>query len=113
MKKLPPIHGLLREARRKELQAAREATESRSQTKCPRLAHDLGVSAEKLSVEAGQLRSYVAENADIVLQIEAICDFIGTAPRTSAYRTIALRHLEDAAMRLRREIGDEAPLEAV
>jgi hypothetical protein len=113
MKKLPPIHGLLREAKRKELQATREATESRSQKKCPRTAHDLGVSAEKLAVEAAGIRSYCAETADIILQIEAVCDFIGTAPRTSAHRTIALRHLEDAAMRLRRELGDEPPLEAI
>lgn len=113
MKKLPPIHGLLREARRKELQAAREATESRSQKKDPRMAHDLAESAERNSVEAAEIRSYAAENADLIIQVEAICQFIQTAPRSSAHRTLALRDLESAAMRLRRELGDESPLETV
>jgi len=106
VKKLPPIHGLLREAKLKELQASREADASRSQAKCPRMAHEAGESADRLAKAAGQLREFAAEDVDIITQLEAIITFAGLKTHGSEPRTRAMRKIEEASMILRREIGD-------
>jgi hypothetical protein len=107
MKKLPPIHGLLAEAGEKRLQASREATAARSQTKCPRTAHECGVMAERYAVEAETLLEAAEQDRDMVVQLNALANFIRASKYNTALRALALRKIEDAEMILRREIGDE------
>ena len=107
MKTLPPIHGLLREAARRRLQASSEATASRSQTKNPRLAHEAGVEAERLAVQAGEIDAMAGEDADMIVQLSCVTDFLKASQFPSALRTLALRKIEEAEMILRREIGDQ------
>ena len=93
----------------KELQASREADASRSQTRCPRAAHEAGLNADRHAKDAGKLREMASETSDLILQINTTAIFLRVSKNTSALRTIALRALEKAEDALRREIGDPAP----
>lgn len=106
MKTLPPIHGLLRIAAEKEAQASREADASLAEKKSFATAHASGVEADRLAKEAGEIRAYAGDTADIIVQVEAIITYINLGKLGSPSRTLALRDLESASMRLRREIGD-------
>jgi hypothetical protein len=106
MKKLPSIHGLLLEAEARRVQATREAVAARSQTKDPRMAHEAGVEAERLAVQAGRLDEAAEQDADMVIQLNAIANFLRASKCETAFRALALRKIEDAEMILRREIGD-------
>ena len=108
MKKLPPINGLLCSIAAKRLQATREATASRSQTKCPRTAYEAGESAGRLAKEADVIEKWVADDADLIVQIEACIAWLAAQTETSTHRELAQHCLESAADRLRREIGDVA-----
>ncbi len=107
MKTLPPITGLLAEIRALRRLAVREATAARSNRKCPREAHEAGVSADKLAERADGLEVWAGEDADIVAQLHATADFLRISKHTSPLRALALRKIEDAEMILRREIGDD------
>lgn len=90
-----------------KLRASRYATESRSQSKDPRTAHEAGLSAERCALEVKKLEKHLSENVEMVVQITLISEFIEISESKSPLRALAFSHLQDAAMLLRREIGDE------
>lgn len=106
--KLPTIKGLLCAIAATKLRASRFATESRSQTMDPRSSHEAGLSAERCAVEVQQMEKQLVEDADMILQIHTICEFIELQKEKTPHRQLALRCLETAEMHLRREIGDPA-----
>lgn len=107
MKTLPPIHGLLHQMRVNRRQAAREAIAAKSQTKCPRTAHESGEMADRMAKEADALEKWAEEDVDLCVQLNATGDFLRFSKNTSPLRTLALRKIEEAEMILRREIGDD------
>lgn len=106
MKKLPPIHGLLRAAALKRAEAMRKADASMARNACPREAHENRDDADRCAVEAGQFDTIAAEDIDVIIQIETTAEFLRASKNQSALRTLALRKLEEAAGHLRREVGD-------
>lgn len=109
MKKLPPIKGLLSEIEDLRTLAVREAVAARSQTKDPRDAYEAGENADRCAARADALEVWAAEDADLIIQINATAAFVRNSKHSSALRALALRKLEDAEMILRREIGDNQP----
>jgi hypothetical protein len=71
----------------------------------PRIAHECEVSAAQLEKDADGLLVHAKENETLILSIETLVHFFNHSPHQSDGRTLALRHLEDASMRLRRETG--------
>jgi hypothetical protein len=110
MIKLPLIKGLLHAISATKARAVQYATESRSQTMCPRSAHEAGISAERCAVEVKKMEKLLVEDADMILQIHTICEFIEMSDQKTPHRQLALRCLETAEMHLRREIGDPAKI---
>ncbi len=72
----------------------------------PRLAHEAGVSAERLEGEIQKLTQHRAGNLEMIGLIAELIRFLEASPHKSAHRTLALRHLEDAQSRLIRETGN-------
>ena len=107
---LPAIKGLLHAIAATKAQAVAYATESRSQSKCPRSAHEAGVSADLCAVEVQKMEKMLGQDADMILQIHTICEFIEMQKEKTPLRQLALRCLETAEMHLRREIGDDPKL---
>lgn len=107
MNTLPPIAGLLKLSAAKADQAGWCMNHARSEKSDPRLAHESEVQAQKLTTEAQAALDHARGNAEMILNIETLIHYLEHSPIKSAGRTLALRHLEDASMRLRREIGDE------
>ncbi len=108
--KLPLIKGLLHAISATNSRESQYAIESRSQTRDPRSAHEAEQSAERCAVEVKNMAKMVVEDADMILQIHTICEFIELNPQKTPHRQLALRCLETAEMHLRREIGDPAAI---
>lgn len=72
----------------------------------PRVAYEAEVSAKDAESRAEELEAHAKGNQDMILNIESLIHYLNHSPHKSADRTIATRHLEDASMRLRRELGD-------
>lgn len=107
MKKLPTIAGLLIAASLKSQEAERKFALARRRSGCPREKHDAAEEAPRCQNEAARLTAMAQEDAEIITQLAATADFLRLSKHQSAFRTLALRKLEDAEMILRREIGDE------
>ena len=75
----------------------------------PHVAHDAGVTATRLEKEVVQLSEQIFENVTTIEGIERMVRFLTASPHKSPDRTLAIRHLEDASMRLRRELSTEDP----
>ena len=106
MSNLPATAGLLHLAAVKRDQAAWCRTHAKATKSDPRMAHENEVRAAELTAEADQLAGHAKGNAELILNIETLIHYLNHSPINSADRVLALRHLEDASMRLRREIGD-------
>lgn len=104
--KLPTIKGLIHAIAATKARAVQFAKESRSQTMDPRSAHEAEQSAERCAVEVQNFEKLLVEDADMILQIHTICEFIELNPQKTPHRQLALRKLEEAEMHLRLEIGD-------
>lgn len=107
---LPTIKGLLHAITATKARAAQYASESRSQSMCPRSAHEAGQEAERCAVQAQNFEKQLVEDAEMILQIHTVCEFIELSPQKTPHRQLALRCLETAEMHLRREIGDPSPI---
>jgi hypothetical protein len=99
------IPGLYQLAAHKRQQAEWcRATAKRSETD-PRTAHENEQAAEQLVKEADDLEAHAKGNEDLILGIETLIHYFPSSPHQSAHRALAMRHLEDASMRLQRENG--------
>lgn len=95
---IPPIPGLYLLIARKRGGAAWQ----RANDDTP-----VGLAAAKHSdEEADNLEGHARSNEAIISMIELIIHDLQTSSIKSADRTLALRDLESASMRLRRELGD-------
>lgn len=63
--------------------------------------------AVRSDAEADKLESHAHSNVDLINAMEIIIHDLTTSSIQSAPRTLALRELESASMRLRRELGDQ------
>ncbi len=57
--------------------------------------------------KAAQCEAHIRSNEAVIPMIELIIHDLQTSTIQSAYRTLAIRDLECASMRLRRELGDK------
>ena len=103
---LPGIAGLKRLAAQKREQAEWCATSARKPSKDPHDSYDAGVRSADLLKEADAAEAHARDNAAVVLAIETIIPALANPDFMSAQRMLALRALEEASDRLRREIGD-------
>ena len=71
----------------------------------PRVAHENEQAADQCDKEAGALLEHAKDNEILILSIETLLNSIYHSPIKSPHRTLAMRHLEDASMRLQRENG--------
>ena len=110
--KLPIIKGLIHAIAATKARAVQCAKEARSQTMCPRSAHESEVEAERCAVQAQNFEKLLVEDADMILQIHAVCEFIELNPQKTPHRQLALRCMEAAEMHLRREIGDPVSVQS-
>ncbi len=101
--------GLLYKAAQLREQAERDEVVKRSQRKCPRIAHEAGDSAIRNRRQADVCEKVAGELVDLVARIEEICECLPPDDKLGAHVILARRDLENASMRLQREIGD-APL---
>ena len=106
MLKMLSIPGLLHLAAKKRQQVEWLRTKAANPAADPRDAHESEVSAAAMEEDAIGLESHATENTSLVLNIETLIHALLHSPFQSADRKLALRHLEDASMRLRRETGD-------
>lgn len=73
----------------------------------PSDAHDAGFQVQQLDREIADTHTAIKECEKYVSDIELLITAIARSPNKSAHRQLALRHLEDASMRCRRELGDK------
>ena len=71
----------------------------------PRVAHENEQAADQCDREAGEILEQAKDNEVMILSIETLLHSLYTSPIKSPHRTLAMRHLEDASMRLQRENG--------
>lgn len=70
------------------------------------MAHEAEIDAKSQTKKAAALDEKAAELVGLVREIEELISFLTSTRCTSPHITLAKRALEDASMRLRREIGD-------
>lgn len=70
-------------------------------------AHDAGFEVQQLDREIPNLHTAIQEDEKFIRDIENLVTALSQSPIKSAHRQLALRHLEDASMRLRRDLGDK------
>lgn len=73
----------------------------------PRDAHIAAENVGLLDREIISTAEAIEESERFIGQIEEMAAALGKTGHPSAHRTLALRHLEDAALRLRLELGDK------
>lgn len=86
--------------------AAAHAQQARDPNTEPRDAHRYAERADRHAAEADQLMAQVDDNAQVVEGIEHLIHYLTNSTIQSPSRTLAMRELENASMRLRRECGD-------
>lgn len=74
----------------------------------PRIAHDLEAAAKKDAAEAERLGKHAKSNEELIQNIEMLIAYLNNSTIKSGHRTLALRDLESASDRLRRELGSPA-----
>lgn len=99
------IAGLHKLAHQKRQQAEWNRAKAAAPHTDPRLAHECEEAAKRLDAEADLLDRHIKGDIDIIINIEALIHYLNHSPDTSAHRTLALRDLENASGRLRRELG--------
>lgn len=107
MNALQPVAGLYQLIERLKGQAAWNRRKAAETMTDPRTAHECETTAARDEVKAAELAKHAQGNVELIQNIESLIHYIQQSPHQSADRTITKRHLEDASMRLRRELGDE------
>lgn len=79
---------------------------SLSQQEHPQSRHDVEVSIAAKESSLATLTSHAQSNTTAISQIEEIINYLRVSSHQSADRILARRELENASMRLRRELGD-------
>lgn len=100
------IAGLYSLISRTRQQAASQRLRAAAPDTCPHEAYDAELDAKRLEAEADRLRAHARDNERMIPNIEMLIHDLNQSPHKSAARTLALRDLEQASMRLRRELGD-------
>ena len=72
----------------------------------PRIAHIDTVSKEQIRMERDKVAAAILECEAVENEIHGLINRMLCAPHGSANLTLAMRHLEDAQSRVRRELGD-------
>lgn len=103
---LIPIPGLHHVLARKLNSAQWQREKVAKVTTDPRVAHDAEVSALANEKDIKQLSEQIQENEQTIDGIEVLIHTLRSSEHQSPHRTLALRELENASMRLRRENGD-------
>lgn len=104
--KIKGIYHLIGHKRAAATAAAIEADKMDS----PRKAHDLNLSAEMLEEEAAGYLAHANSDCEAIDGIEHLIHYLMKSPIKSTGRTLAQHALEEASMRLRRELGEAEPL---
>lgn len=97
--------GLRHLAKTKRQQAEWNRAKAAATHTDPRDAHQAAELAASLDREAEMIERQAKANADLITNIETLIHYLNHSPDKSAHRTLALRDLESAADRLRRELG--------
>jgi hypothetical protein len=71
----------------------------------PRIAHDAESAAKRSDAEAEKLERMARSDRALIDTIELLIHDIATSSDQSPSRTLAMRDLENASSRLRRELG--------
>jgi hypothetical protein len=111
MMNLQPISGLYKLIQQLREQATANARRVRSVKTDPRMAHECAVAAEREAEEADELAKHAESNVELINKIEELIRYLANSKWQSARRTLAMRDLESASDRLRRELGDPVPSE--
>lgn len=99
------VTGILEIAKQKRDQAGWERKQAAPPSKDPRIAHDCEVAAKTLDQEAEQLERMASDDWHVIENIEILIKHLAASSDKSAQRTLAMRDLESASSRLRRELG--------
>ncbi len=105
---LQPIPGLLRAVKQLREQAQWNREKAKATTTDPRIAHEADMAAAEDEKRANKAEAQARSNVALVNNIELLVHDLRTSSLQSAERTLAMRDLENASMRLRRELGDPA-----
>jgi hypothetical protein len=87
------------------ISADREDAIAMSPHSDPRDATESGSRAKLYRGQAAAMEAHAADNNARIHAIESLIRLLGDSKFQSANRTLAIRHLEDASMRLQRENG--------
>ena len=101
-----PIAGLYRLAAVKRQAAGWNRTKASIPRTDPRIGVEALAHAEELENEAVQIDGMIKSDEALIPMIELLIHDLATSSHQSAGRTLAMRDLEMASMRLRRELGD-------
>jgi len=71
----------------------------------PRTASENEEHASRTDKEANAILDHAKDNEILILNIETLLHAFYSSQFQSAHRTLTMRHLEDASMRLQRENG--------
>jgi hypothetical protein len=107
---LQPIAGLYQLIETKLKQAAWNRTKAEFPRTDPHISHEAGVSAEQAVKDVEKHEAHVRSNIAIINTAELLIHDLLTSTIQSAPRKLAMRELESASMRLRRELGDRVEL---
>jgi hypothetical protein len=100
------IHGLYSRRLATHAQIAKAMKVQRDSEADPVQQHDAAFLEPRLREEVSKLGKVMDENESLITRIEALITDMQQSGWSSAERTLAIRHLEDASSRLRRELGD-------
>lgn len=101
------LAGLWANAESARRNAASRARAAEKPATDPREAHDCAALSKSFSKEAAALELAANENDFLIAEIERVIETIRRSKHQTADRMLAMRKLEDASMRLRRENGDK------
>lgn len=104
--KLQKIPGIYQAAAQLRKQAVWNRKKEKAVRTDPHIAHEAGVSAAGDEARAAQLESQARSDEAIINAVELLVHDLKTSSHQSALRTLAMRDLEMASMRLRRELGE-------
>jgi hypothetical protein len=101
---IPGVYHLISHKRQT---AAWQRLKAKDPTTCPRIAHEANADAEQLEAESVRLEGLARSSEALIPSIELLIHDMATSSHQSPDRTLARRSLEEASMRLRRELGDK------
>ena len=74
----------------------------------PQDAHDAAILAKEMEREIERIEAMLEDDHVILAQIDAALIRLRNLAHATANRTLAIRHLEDAESRIRRDMGHES-----